>query len=113
MSIGRGGVSENRLCYPLVQGRSTIEVSGHLMVISVICSEKVSERPKPEVQDFYLQGQECTVSGHSRVGLCLAASGTFSQLATIPLSVGWCHGNEQAFLATNLQIKRIENSVGH
>jgi hypothetical protein len=54
MSIGRGGVSENRLCYPLVQGRSTIEVSGHLMVISVICSEKVLERPIPEVQQFSL-----------------------------------------------------------
>jgi hypothetical protein len=31
---------------------SSIEVSGHLMVISVVYREKVSERPYPDVQDF-------------------------------------------------------------
>ena len=51
-----GAVSESAASgYPLVQGMSSIEVSGHLMVISVVCIEKVSERPKPEGQDFYFK----------------------------------------------------------
>jgi hypothetical protein len=64
MSIGRGGVSENRLCYPLVQGRSTIEVSGHLMVISVVCSEKVSERPVYDLESEYGNDRNATEVGH-------------------------------------------------
>jgi hypothetical protein len=35
---------------------SSIEESGHLLVISVVCSEKVSERPKVAVQQIHLYG---------------------------------------------------------